>query len=211
MNRFGNTGARQLTSDCAQLSKIGADQRSKSYTVTAKLLHWVIAGVIIFNASLGWSLGDRVGMDLAIGLGLHAQAGVLMLALVVLRLLWRIAHPPPVLPSSITVLEQLLSQFTHYLMYLFMMLVPITGVLTAVSHEVPVWVTDNNDLRDLATYLGHGSFEFRRLIHANAVNILLSLTLLHVGAALWHQFWRRDGLIGRIIPTIRSGNIRKRQ
>lgn len=124
------------------------------YTTTAKCLHWLIAILILLMVAYGWTLDDLQGTVLSESLSYHALGGILVLILLVIRLLWRIAHPPPELPSSISAIQRKVVKIVHILFYLLMLIVPITGLITAVAHEVPVVLLNNFDLQELFSFIG---------------------------------------------------------
>jgi cytochrome b561 len=133
----------------------------------------------------------------------HKWAGVTILALSVWRLVWRLTHRPPALPMRI---EQAMPTWqrvafhgTHHLMYLLFFAVPLLGWAYSSAKGYPIvwfgvlplpdWVPVSESL---ATVL--------KPLHALAAYGLIGLVVLHVAAALKHQFIDRDGLIERMRP-----------
>jgi cytochrome b561 len=182
-------------------SQIPASQR---YGLVAIALHWVLALAILTAFVVGLVVED---MPFSPGklkiLNWHKWAGVTILALSALRLLWRLTHRPPALPAQI---EQGMPGWqmkafhgTHHLMYLLFFVVPLLGWAYSSAKGFPiVWfgVLPLPDLvapnKELAEVLEEA--------HGLAAWGLMSLVGLHVAAALKHQFIDKDGLLARMRP-----------
>ena len=177
---------------------------SSSYTSVARWLHWGTAILVISMVIFGWSLDGFEGQPLAQALSYHALGGFLIVSLTVLRYLWRVSHPIPALPSTISRPQAIAAKVIHLTLYVLMIIVPVTGLATAVAHDVPVVLIGGIDLQDTFAFLGHRSFEFRRFVHAQAMHILVALVFGHVGAALVHQFWFKDDIVRRMLRETRQ-------
>lgn len=195
------------------------NQASSRYTKTAVILHWLIALVIIAMFALGWYMTElpkeaakQTAFDL-FDLGvytwqlseavsprnfyfnLHKSIGVTLLALIVLRVLWRITHRPPAMLASYKAWEKKLATGTHHLLYLLMVAMPVSGLIMAMSGKYGVkWFgidilegLDNSMLRDIFK-------EAHEIIGA----ILLLAVILHIAGALKHKFIDKDDTIKRM-------------
>ncbi len=98
------------------------------YDKIAVLFHWVIAALMIYMLLFGEDLMSRRAAD-ASGATWHASIGIAILVLSVLRLLWRLANPPPPLPTTMKPWEMTASHTTHWLFYVLMIGLPLTGLL----------------------------------------------------------------------------------
>lgn len=100
---------------------------SRRYTSVAITLHWVIALAIVINVALAltWDLYPEDSIRPAIDL--HKSIGITVLGLAILRLLWRLTHRPPPLPTGYAKWEVRLSHVTHILLYVIIFAMPITG------------------------------------------------------------------------------------
>lgn len=169
-----------------------------SYTVTAKVLHWLMAIMIIAMLMTGWSLDDLDGADLSAALSTHATGGGLVLVLLVMRVLWRVAYPPPELPQSLTTMQKLAAGFIHVSLYVMLLLVPLTGLTAAVAHSENVVLLGGLNLQETFAFIGQNGFDIKREIHAQAMHVLLALIIGHVAAAVVHRVWLKDGIFERM-------------
>ena len=103
---------------------------TQRWGAVSKLLHWsvvalVIAQFVLANLADGLPLGmDKLGM-----LARHKSVGITILALALLRLLWRAAQPAPALPAQMPRAQRWLAQGTHGLLYLLLLAMPLSGWL----------------------------------------------------------------------------------
>ena len=173
------------------------------YTKVAIWLHWITAALMIFMLVWGEDLIKvRRGESLAGWQpSAHATIGVLILLLAVARLLWRASNPPPALPSGMSSFERLASHATHGAFYVLMIAIPVLGLLALVPFgETHTDVEQVQFLRlfslNFMPNLGEWSLE----AHEIAATLAKLLVILHVLAALKHQFWNKDGLLKRMAP-----------
>ena len=174
------------------------DQTIQRYTTVAIFLHWTIALLLIGNVFLGWSADWVADEHVRSVIDTHKSTGILILGLVLLRILWRVGHPPPPLPSGYQPWERVASHTVHGLLYVVMLALPLSG-----------WMHDSA-WKDAATHPMHwfNLFEWPRLgfimglepavkehwhtvlgkIHTGIGYALYLLFFLHVAGALKHQF-----------------------
>lgn len=155
----------------------------RSYTATQITLHWVIVLLVLFQLVFGESMstvfraaarGQNVdGADAGLATA-HIWVGFAILALALIRLFFRLRDgaPPAVEGPAVIVLA---AKITHVLFYVLLIFVPISGI-------VAYWVTP-----------AAGD------VHELAKPVFIILIILHAGAALWHQFFLRDGLLMRML------------
>ncbi|HUH94529.1 MAG TPA: cytochrome b/b6 domain-containing protein, partial [Casimicrobiaceae bacterium] len=66
------------------------------YTTVAKVLHWLIAGILVLQFAIGWIMPSiRRGIQPGLAMHVHISTGIVVLGLIVVRLLWRLTHPVP--------------------------------------------------------------------------------------------------------------------
>lgn len=174
------------------------------YSTTAIVLHWVLALAILTAFAVGLFLDDMPFSPFKLKLiNWHKWAGVSILFLSVLRLLWRLVRRPPALPARIQQLmpawQRVAHHGTHHLMYLLFFAVPLLGWAYSSARGFPiVWfgVLPLPDLLPVNKELA----ETLKELHGLAAYGLIGLVCLHVAAALKHQFIDHDGLISRMLP-----------
>lgn len=107
------------------------------YTRVAIALHWAIAFFILFNLSLGYFMeGFPPGLK-RIVLPLHISSGMTVLVLTIVRVLWRLTHPAPPHDPELPHIERNTSQIVHFLLYVGMVLMPLTGWAILSAHPAP--------------------------------------------------------------------------
>ena len=173
-------------------------QHSK-YDSIAMTLHWIVAILMVGMIFFGEALMEEDGGTFLPSI--HVSIGITILVLSVLRLLWRIMNPPPPLPATMAKWEQSISKLTHVLFYVLMIGLPLTG-----------WLAFPEFLREEANMMGITVFglfgvpsapnfgEAAKDIHEIGSNVAMILVILHVLAALKHQFVDRDGVLRRMLP-----------
>lgn len=169
------------------------------YSRIAITLHWAMAVLILCMVGFGWTLDDLSGTALSQSLSYHATGGILVATLLALRFMWRIGNPPPPSPETLSKSQRIASKYIHTTLYVLILLVPTTGLVTAVSHEVSVVIFGDVDLQNIFSFFGRDNFAIKRGIHANAVYLLLVLIIGHVAAALVHKFWFKDTIMDRML------------
>jgi cytochrome b561 len=173
---------------------------STRYGNTSILFHWLLAVLIIATWGFGMYMHELPFSPMRIKqFNWHKWAGITILALSALRLLWRLGHKPPSLPKHMPDWQKLASSLTHSALYLLFFAVPLAGwgyssaagfsiVLYGVI-PLPDWVPVDKELA-----------ENLKLLHKVLSFSLAALVLVHVAAALKHHLLDRDGLLGRMRP-----------
>ena len=175
---------------------------SEKYGRAAITLHWVVAILLSAALVLAWVLPRRTAPDYNAVLELHKSVGILVLALVVPRLLWRLGNP--VAPAAgLTPFESRLSNLTHWALYAIMLLIPLTGYLFSSAQGQGL---DFFDLFKAASPLATEPTVSRPLefLHKTGQYAIYGFVGLHALAALYHYFVKRDGVLQRMLPS-RSG------
>ena len=171
---------------------------SAPYTRTAKSLHWLMAVLLIGLLALGFYMHDQPLSPEKLKLyAWHKWAGVSAFLLVLVRLAWRIGHPPPALPASMSRPMQLAAHAGHGLLYVLMIAIPLTGwLMSSAKGFQTVWfgVLPIPDLLGKDKETG----ELLALVHKSLNLLFVAVILGHVGAALKHHFIDKDGLLDRM-------------
>lgn len=177
---------------------------SDSYTRTAIALHWLIALLIICGFGLGWVMTDIPGFTPTKlrYFSWHKWIGVTVFGLVVLRILWRATHDAPPLPRRMPAWQRVAANMVHVALYVLMVAIPVSGYLYSSAANVPVVYLGLVPLPRLIAPDPVLKVVLKN-IHITLNYTLLVLFVLHVAAALKHQFMDRDGLLSRMIPFIK--------
>lgn len=175
-----------------------------SYDPVARALHWAIAALAVIVVSLGLAIPEAprnlFSRDLL--LTLHRSVGLSILALTIMRALWRIGHRPPQLPASLRRIEGWLAHANHVGLYLLFIAMPLAGYINsaAAGHSVsffglfaiPPLVPRSLKLSQ-AAIATHLTLQF----------VIYAFVAMHVAAALMHLVVRRDGVFERMLPRRR--------
>lgn len=161
------------------------------YDPVAAFLHWLIVLMVIPLVFIG-IFHDSIG-----GMGLHQSLGLTVFVLMALRLLWRIGHAPPPLFDHVPDWQERIALATHYTFYAMLLIMPITGYLfTSAGRHLPHWW----GVQLPATHLSKGLAGALHLFHQVGGFFIAGVIVLHIGAALYHQYMLKDRLIARMWP-----------
>ena len=169
------------------------------YGFVAQGLHWTIAGLVVVQVALG-KIADElpVGLDKLALMARHKSVGITILALAVIRLAWRlIDRPPP--PPPMPRWQHAASRLTHAAFYLLLFAMPVSGWLMSSASNYPVSWFGLLQLPDFVRP-DEGLKDLLEDVHETLAKALIALAVLHVVAALKHQFIDRDGLLMRMLP-----------
>jgi len=178
-------------------------QDSAKYPAGWRLLHWVIAALVLCTIPIGIWMAQRASIDLFDTLtnqlyAYHKVIGFNILLLMVLRTVVRLSVSPPAYPASMSPRLQKLAKGLHHLLYVMLIVTPLLGWAGVTAFPALV-ISDTVRLpampgvpqdQALATTL------FK--IHGIFAITLAVLVLGHIGAAIRHML-RRDGIIQRML------------
>lgn len=179
------------------------------YGRIAMALHWAIALGVMAQIALGWWMLDIPKLPAGVRAGwfnVHKSIGMTLGVLIVVRIVWRISHPPPPLPSSVPRWQVKAAHASHLVLYACMIMMPLAGYLGSIFSGYPIryfgltapgWGWKDEALKELFS-----------TVHLVASLLFLSLITLHVLAALKHLLIDRDGVFHRMLPQRRPGTPR---
>jgi cytochrome b561 len=162
------------------------------YGRVSRYFHWVIAVLMFCLVPIGLFMAilPRDHAERAEFVAAHQSLGLTVLALVVLRILWLLVSPPPTPASDLAVWELRSSRSVHIVLYLTLLLFPISGYFVSASSDtlidfygfgLPSLGQPSDDVSSIAD-----------LLHSWILPALFYVAIaLHAGAVLKHQF--RDG------------------
>lgn len=169
------------------------------YTTVARVLHWTVAALVLMTVPVGFVL-----LRLPQGwiqntlFDVHRSIGVLLFALVVFRLAWRLTHPPPPLPADLPAWQHLASSVVHHLLYAILLVQPIIGWWGTSAFGAPINVFWLFELPPLVSKDEPVAKQI--LAWHGIVGITLSVAIvIHVSAALFHHLVRKDDVLRRML------------
>ena len=119
-----------------------------AYTVTARVLHWITAAAILLMLPLGWASANEWGGTWQDSLyDLHRSIGAALIPLVLVRVIYRITHPPLPLPEAIPPLQRLAAAGTHGALYALLLAQPVIGWIATSAYPAPIPVFGLFELR----------------------------------------------------------------
>jgi len=166
------------------------------YDAVSKWLHWSAAGLLIGGFLIAENTSHRFAE--ATGYGLHVSTGLALLALTAFRVYWRLSHAAPAYPASMKSVEKWAANSIKVLFYMLMVLIPLSGLAAhAVEFRGQVALFGVLPLPGVPIWLVPGDAED---IHELASHLWLPLLAIHITAAIWHHFIRRDDVLTRMLP-----------
>ncbi|MES1146938.1 MAG: cytochrome b [Solimonas sp.] len=179
------------------MSTSSADNQVARYSGTAIGLHWIIAALVVCAFTLGWIMTDLEVSPLKLRMfNWHKWVGVTILLLVIIRLLWRLTHRPPVM-LPMPAWQRIAAKTLHAVLYVLLLLQPLSGWVysNAAGYPIvylgliplPTLVAKNKQVADVLMerheFLGW---------------CLLLIASLHILAALKHHFVDGDATLKRM-------------
>lgn len=184
----------------------GPGQSAVRYSRVAMWFHWVIAALVIVNLLLGLYHEDFSREARSWMMFFHKATGLTILALSLLRLAWRIGHRPPPLDAVLRPWEALLARTTHWLFYVLMIAMPLTGWSLSSSSNRPVDYYGMFEIAPLPVPRSDDMHDALEEAHELLGKLMIALILLHVAGALKHHLGGHRHMIGRMGPWLyRSG------
>ena len=168
--------------------------------MVSRWFHWILGAAIIGMIAYGWWMNHiPPRADKLFYRSIHADIGYLLLLLMVLRLIWRGLNPAPEPAADIPRVLRIAATVNHWALYLVTIVVAMLG-----------WAMAGARAPDYSSWFGlfnvpqftsvdkaaANAYEERHILFAY---ILLALIVLHVAAAAWHHFIKRDRVTMRMV------------
>lgn len=162
----------------------------QKYPLSSRIIHWLMAAIILFLLGLGIYMTDFLPKDAPNHLeiySLHKSFGALALILVIVRICNRLIYKAPQLPATLKKYEQILSHLGHFGLYFLMICVPLSGYLMSNSFGYPVHLFSIELPMLVATNFELGKFFAEA--HEVCAFSLFGLIAIHILAVIKHRFF----------------------
>lgn len=166
---------------------------SAAYRRPARWLHWSMAIAILAMLFVGVAMVASLTARSWL-LDLHRPLGIAILLLAVVRVAYRLRHAPPPLPADLPAVQVFAARASHWLLYALMFAMPLLGWATVSAGGFPVTLFGGVDLPAIVPH-DPALYTWLRGAHGLAGRLLFALVLLHLAAALYHGWVRRDGVL----------------
>ncbi|MEN3384720.1 MAG: hypothetical protein V7608_4764 [Hyphomicrobiales bacterium] len=179
--------------------------RTDHYPGTSKLLHWLVAICVLTTVPVAITMtlvGQGPTQDMLYNF--HKSLGVLILVLMILRLINRLAVGAPIADPGIEPWQQTVSSAVHTSLYVLLLAMPVVGYIANSAYGAP---TPFFGLFNLPTIVEKNDALATQLfaVHRWVGWLVILIVLMHIGAALYHTFIRRDDVLKRMLPRAMGG------
>jgi cytochrome b561 len=185
------------------------------WTSTARALHWAVAALLVGQLTFGSAFG-RLDLYQAADaawyrhwIPTHKSIGLTLLLLMLARLGWRLTHPVPPLPGDLPSWQRRLATWNHRALYALVIVQAVLGLTQSSAYGATTrfWNLFRVPSIVPAAWSRPATDFVRRSaqdLHTAVAMLLALLIALHVTAALYHQFVRHDGVLGRMLPGLNA-------
>ncbi|MCV6637045.1 cytochrome b [Candidatus Albibeggiatoa sp. nov. NOAA] len=171
----------------------------KSYGLIARLFHWSIAILILALIPVGWYMAEYEVYDIY---PYHKAAGMLVLFLGILRLMWTLTNVHPDFPEQMSGMAKTAAYIGHSVLYVLILLMPISGYVSSSTggydisffglFDIPLLIAKNESLHEMAG-------EAHEIISFTALAIIIG----HVIVAYKHHFIDKDNTIQKMTTGVK--------
>jgi cytochrome b561 len=177
----------------------------------AKALHWIGAAIILVLLVHGWWMTHMTPRpDRVANYAWHAALGYDLLALIVLRIVWRWLNAVPELPADLKSWERLAAHVGHISLYVLMFVVALTGWMVATTFRVPM-TKDllGIEVPPIVTAVDRSVRQWIEESHMVLAYLLAAVVLIHLIGALRHHIIKRNDVLRRMtwMGALRKANV----
>lgn len=158
------------------------------------ILHWLVAAIIFFMIGLGLymielpkesELPPGEESVRAFYFLLHKSMGITVAMLIILRVVWRVTHKAPALPSSISKWQQKAAGAVHVLLYLVMIAMPISGFMQSMfsKYDTKFWGVALPRIAEADDVMRESFSQ----VHECLAFLFIGLIVIHLAAAIKHR------------------------
>ena len=172
----------------------------RSYTAGAMWLHWITVLLMAAILPIAWVMTNMAHENAWRGLlyTLHKSIGLTIIALVVVRLVWRATHPAPPLAGRTGRVVAALARTNHWLLYAVLLAMPVSGYLQSATGRSPVSYFGLFTVPGIGVHpaLHHAAAS----VHLVGQWFVYGLVMLHLLGTSYHVVVARDGTLERMLP-----------
>lgn len=168
-----------------------------SYGLISKVLHWVMAVLIIGMLICGFVMEN---LEIKSVFYIHKTIGFLILILAIIRLLWKVSNIVPRYPETMPKIMLMGANAMHYTLYILMILMPLSAFMASNYAGKPVSFLFIADMPLLFEYKNLELAKKLIEIHSLLAIILIITVAFHVVAAIMHHFVLKDNILKRMLP-----------
>jgi cytochrome b561 len=181
------------------MTMLGYGAEPLIYSVTARALHWVTAALVLTMIPIGLIMANfSLGPTGDVLYDIHRSIGAVLIPIVLVRLAYRLANPPPPLPDDIPAVQRLAANLTHWALYTLLIVQAFIGWIATSAYRAPINVFWLFELPPI--WPVDQPFSERMFVVHRAIGIVLALLIcMHIAAALYHHFVRKDDVLMRMI------------
>jgi cytochrome b561 len=171
---------------------------TQHFSTPARVLHWLMALMIFAMLFIGVGMVASVSERHQWLINLHKPLGIAILLLVIVRLGVRFTHRTPPLPADLPSVQKLAAKLSHVLLYALMLALPLVGWAMISAAGDPVMLSSSVRLPALLS-ADALTFALLRKAHTYLAYLLFATVLLHLAAALFHAWIRRDEVLASML------------
>lgn len=177
----------------------------------AQAFHWLIAALIVVQGAIGLTMVELGMTPTKVKVfALHKSIGLTVLALVLLRLAWRLTQRAP-REVPMPAWQRAAARMSHFLLYVLILALPFSGWLFNSAANFPLEWFGLVHVPSLTRGLDPVLKAFALRTHVVLFWVLVAVVAIHAAAALWHHFRQRDDVLLRMLPARRKRNLFRRQ
>jgi cytochrome b561 len=171
------------------------------YDPVTRRLHWLNAVLALVTIMLAWGIvgAPRHGGARDWLVTLHGSFGIAVLVLMLFWSAWRLRHRSPPLRGVLNRIEVLLARATQWAIFVLFIAMPLTGYVSLAAADKTVSLFGLVSVPPLVAESGRLS-QIAFALHLTGEFLIYGLVALHIGAALAHGFFWRDGILERMLP-----------
>ena len=181
------------------MTTLGYSAESPIYTATARVLHWLTAVLVLTMIPIGLVMANfSLGPTGDVLYDIHRSFGAVLIPIILVRLAYRLAHPPPPLPDDIPTPQRLAANLMHWALYILLIVQGFVGWIATSAYRAPIkvfWLFELPPIWPVDQPFSERMFGWHRLLGIT----MAVLICMHIGAALYHHFVRKDDVLMRMV------------